>query len=137
MCREENYVRPFEVSMKRSPISPTLFCVAMLLVAPGTLTAQDRAAPDVRISAASPTVGSLDESTAGLIRIYSNLGPPHHVYDPTLGWSIARDQWIAMPFHVKESATVTQIRIAVLHNGGTNGFTMALTEDDHGLPTGA
>jgi hypothetical protein len=40
-----------------------------------------------------------------------------------------------MPFHVKEDATITRIKIAML-SAGTNGFTMTLTEDDHGLPTG-
>jgi hypothetical protein len=83
----------------------------------------------------------VDQNPAGLVTFYSNLGQRNNSYDRKQGWSVSGThtgflEWIAMPFHVKEDATITRIKIAMLHSAGTNGFTMTLTEDDHRLPTG-
>jgi hypothetical protein len=126
--------------MWRTVLTPTLFCFVVLLTVRGALLGQDTA--DVSRQTATSVPTSLDESTAGLITIYSNLGPSNNAYDKNHGWFVAGTrtqfaQWIAMPFHVKEDATITQIKIAMQHGDtGTNGFTMTLTEDNQGLPTG-
>jgi hypothetical protein len=121
--------------MKRSPVFPTLLFIVMSILAPGTLAAQDRVAAGIATTAAYPMIDSFDASTAGLVEIYSNLGPINRVYDKQQGWSFGAKQWIGMPFRIPADATIKQIKIATLDSSGT-GFTLRLTEDRRGLPLG-
>jgi hypothetical protein len=69
-------------------------------------------------------------------KIYSNLGKPPNCYDTVEGWLIVSNQSIAMPFTPKVDATLTEIRVPVVHpkNNGQDGFTLSVNEDSGGLP---
>ena len=82
--------------MKRSSISWLLLCVALLTVAPGTLTAQVGQGI-VRINggrvtvALHPNLQKVEQSvedSASLVKIYSDLGTGTNVYLPGIGWSV-------------------------------------------------
>ena len=124
--------------MRTKIITPVLFFAALTILC-STLLTQGAAAMKPQQTTAALSVQ--DESSAGPITIYSNLGPRNDVYDKLPGWEINGTktqfpQWVAMPFHIKEDATITQIKIPMQYGSGTNGFTLTLTEDDHCLPTG-
>jgi hypothetical protein len=76
--------------MKRSSISSLLLCVALLMVAAGTLAAQDGEGI-IRINGGSMTVAlhpnpqrieQSAEDSSSLITIYSDLGTGTNVYLP-------------------------------------------------------
>jgi hypothetical protein len=122
--------------MRRFPISAAVLCAVLLLVTQGALAAKRPIAPRTVTSAVYPMAGSFDENMAGLVEIYSNLGPRNDVYDKAQGWLIGPRIWVGMPFRITADATIKQIKIAALAYGPSTGFTLELTEDSHGLPLG-
>jgi hypothetical protein len=117
--------------MRKHTLAAATIFLAVVTVIPLTLRAQNASGPD-----RGSTVSSLDANTADLVKIYSNLGPPHHRYDARRGRTIEEYSWAAMPFRIKADATVTRIKIAMQHISKTNGFTLYLVEDASGLPLG-
>jgi hypothetical protein len=134
--------------MKRSPILSMLLCAAMLLVALGTVAAQDREGI-IRINGGSMTVAlhanpqTVEQSPAdpaSLITIYSDLGTGTKVYLPNLGWSVTGPQApggkvdVATPFTPKRNFNLVLIKSALLTVSGTNGVTLSLNRDNNGAP---
>ncbi len=76
--------------------------------------------------------------------LYSDLGPQDNPYDSHLGWIVTGSQAFpdspsvtqAHPFVVDGDGTfsVSEIDLAVVHDGGPNTFTAALWTDLNGLP---
>jgi hypothetical protein len=106
-------------------------CCMVVMVTPLALSAQSSSVSDP-----GSAVSSFDAGTAGLVKIYSNLGPPHQRYDANRGWKIREYHWVAMPFTIEADATITQIKIGIQHVSKTNSFTLYLVEDAEGLPLG-
>jgi len=115
----------------------TLVCLAVLTLACGTLFAQVRkpqsahtTPPVVRIPA--------QEVPAGLVTIFSNLGPSAtNNYYAANGWVVSgsagadfAEQWIAIPFIPKANSHVTRIQAALTYFGGTNQFIMGVYNDN-------
>lgn len=121
--------------MKRSHFIPILVGLVVLVLGPGAVAPWDHDGPGVATAAAYPAIDSFDTSTAGLVEIYSNLGPRNDVYDKNQGWSFGARQWIGMPFRITANATIKEIKIAALGDRST-GFVLQLTEDRRGLPLG-
>jgi hypothetical protein len=134
--------------MKRSPISSMLLGVAMLLVALGTLAAQDREGT-IRINGGSMTVAlpanpqKTEQSPAdpaSLVTIYSDLGTGTNVYLPNVGWSVTGPEVAggkvdsATPFTPKRNFNLVLIKVAILTAAGTNGVTLSLNHDSSGAP---
>jgi hypothetical protein len=134
--------------MKRSPISTMLLCVAMVIVARGTLAAQGREAV-VRINGGSMTVAlnanpqTIEQSTPdplSLIRIYGDLGTGTNVYLSNIGWSVSGPDSgggqvaTATPFTPKRNFNLVLIKVAILTVSGTNGVTLSLNRDNNGAP---
>jgi hypothetical protein len=134
--------------MKRSPISSMLLGVAMLLVALGTLAAQDREGT-IRINGGSMTValhanpqkiGQSPADPASLVTIYSDLGTGTKVYLSNIGWSVTGPQVpggkvdSATPFTPKRNFNLVLIKPAILTASGTNGVRLSLNRDNNGAP---
>jgi len=134
--------------MKRSPISSMLLGAAMLLVALGTLAAQDREGT-IRINGGSMTVAlhanpqQIEQSPAdpaSLVPIYSDLGTGTTVYLPNIGWSVTGPQVpggkvdSATPFTPKRNFNLILIKAAILTASGTNGVRLSLNRDNNGAP---
>jgi len=134
--------------MKRSSISWLLLCVALLTVAPGTLTAQ-AGQGIVRINggrvtvALHPNLQKVEQSvedSASLVKIYSDLGTGTNVYLPGIGWSVTGPEVAggkvdsATPFTPKRNFNLVLIKVAILTAGGTNGVTLSLNHDSSGAP---
>jgi len=134
--------------MKRSPISSMLLGVAILLVALGTLAAQDGEGT-VRINGGSMTVAvhanpqkieQSAEDSASLVTIYSDLGTGTNLYLPGIGWSVTGSEVeggkvdSATPFTPKRNFNLVLVKVAILTAGGTNGVTLSLNHDSSGAP---
>jgi hypothetical protein len=134
--------------MKRSPISSMLLGVAVLLVALGTIAAQDGQGI-IRINGGSMTVAlhpnpqKIEQSAAdpaSLVTIYSDLGTGTNVYLPGIGWSVTGSEVAggkvdsATPFTPKRNFNLVLIKVAILTAGGTNGVTLSLNHDSSGAP---
>ena len=71
--------------------------------------------------------------------IFSTLGQDN-AYNPSNGWTVANSgavgftQWFAFPITPSADATVTQIVEAVGYVTGTNSVTVALMDDNGGVP---
>jgi hypothetical protein len=123
--------------MLRQLLTITL-SLTLLTAVSRTVLAQDEHR-DSNGSVQPPDDDLVTTGNAGLVTIYSNLGPKGRTYDARQGWLVDGlhtrfPQWIAMPFRIPANATIMQVQIAVGHYSGTNGFTLAIAEDDHGLP---
>jgi hypothetical protein len=120
-------------------VKHALLSLIMLILASGTLFAQNQRVSDREVNPAPAHIHPNIANTANLNTIFSNLGSKTDTYDqygfyvrgPNLG-----TQWEAMPFTPKADATVTQIQAAVLYDGtGTNGFELVLAADaGYGFP---
>jgi hypothetical protein len=134
--------------MKLSRISSLLLCVAMLMVALGTLAAQDREGV-IRINGGSMTIAlhpnpqKIDQSAAdpaSLLTIYSDLGTGTNVYLPGIGWSVTGPLVAggqvdsATPFTPKRNFNLVLIKAAILSVSGTNGVRLSLNRDNNGAP---
>jgi hypothetical protein len=134
--------------MKRSSISSLLLCVAVLMVAPRTLTAQDGQGI-IRINGSSMTIALHPnpqkielsaEDSSSLITIYSDLGTGTNVYLTNIGWSVTGPEVAggkvdsATPFTPKRNFNLVLIKVAVLTASGTNGVTLSLNHDSSGAP---
>jgi hypothetical protein len=125
-----------------------LLGIAMLLVALGTLAAQDRSGT-IRINGGSMTVALLANpqkieqspaDPASLVTIYSDLGTGTKVYLSNVGWSVTGPEVeggqvdSATPFTPKRKFNLVLIKVAILTAGGTNGVTLSLNHDSSGAP---
>ena len=134
--------------MKRSSISSLLLCVALLMVAAGTLAAQDGQGI-IRINGGSMTIAlsrnpqkieQSAEDSSSLVTIYSDLGTGTNVYLPNIGWSVTGPEVAggkvdsATPFAPKRNFNLVLIKVAVLTASGTNGVTLSLNHDSSGAP---
>jgi hypothetical protein len=134
--------------MKLSRISSLLLCVAMLMVALGTLAAQDREGV-IRINGGSMTIAlhtnpqKIEQSAAdpaSLLTIYSDLGTGTNVYLPGIGWSVTGPLVAggqvdsATPFTPKRNFNLVLIKAAILSVSGTNGVRLSLNRDNNGAP---
>jgi len=78
--------------------------------------------------------------SAGLKKIYSNLGPKANLYDDENGWAVSGPNsggthFFALPFVPKTNATVEQIGAALQYNGrGANQVNISIYSDNAGLP---
>jgi|HubBroStandDraft_6_1064221.scaffolds.fasta_scaffold177623_1 hypothetical protein len=125
-------------------ITLTLLCLGILALACGPLAAQDvKLSPQVAVHQRSLIVQDADAPPAGLVKLFSNLGPKGDTYDDTQGYLVEGPtnpvtgdyQWIADPFTPKKNSTVTEIEIALAYEGdGTNNAEVALYSDVKGLP---
>jgi hypothetical protein len=134
--------------MKRSSISSLLLCVALLMVAPGALAAQDGEGI-IRINGGSMTIAlhpdpqkieQSAEDSPSLVTIYSDLGTETNVYLPNIGWSVTGPEVgggkvdSATPFTPKRNFNLVLIKVAILTASGTNGVTLSLNHDSSGAP---
>jgi hypothetical protein len=134
--------------VKRSSISSLLLCVALLIVAAGTLAAQDGQGI-IRINGGSMTLAlhpnpqkieQSAEDSSSLVTIYSDLGTGANVYLPNIGWSVTGPEVAggkvdsATPFTPKRNFNLVLIKVAILTAGGTNGVTLSLNHDSSGAP---
>jgi hypothetical protein len=134
--------------MKRSSISSLLLCVALLMVVPGTLAAQDGQGI-IRINGGSMTIAlhpnpqkieQSAEDSASLVTIYSDLRTGTNVYLPNIGWSVTGPEVAggkvdsATPFTPKRNFNLVLIKVAILTASGTNGVTLSLNHDSSGAP---
>ena len=134
--------------MKLSRVSSLLLCVAMLMVALGTLAAQDREGV-IRINGGSMTIAvhtnpqKIEQSAAdpaSLLTIYSDLGTGTNVYLPGIGWSVTGPLVAggqvdsATPFTPKRNFNLVLIKAAILSVSGTNGVRLSLNRDNNGAP---
>jgi hypothetical protein len=134
--------------MKRISISSLLLCVGLLMVAPGTLAAQDGEGI-IRINGGSMTVAlhpnpqnieQSAEDSASLVTIYSDLGTGTNVYLPGIGWSVTGSEVAggkvdsATPFTPKRNFNLVLVKVAILRAGGANGVTLSLNHDSSGAP---
>jgi len=81
------------------------------------------------------------QPTAGLVKIYSNLGQGDNVYNAIAGSGILgkdagqpRPQWVACGFTPSADHIVNEIRVGVTHVSGSDPFVMSLNEDAGGVP---
>jgi len=123
-------------------LTRTLACMAILMIACGTLLAAQHQAPAVAMTKGSGVITPMQHD-AKLKTIFTNLGSKTAAYDSGNGWLVmgsanalyGYSQDIAMPFTPKKGATATEIKIALTYDAsGTNGATVALYSDASGLP---
>jgi hypothetical protein len=134
--------------MKRSSISSLLLCVALLMVASGTLAAQDDPGI-IRINGGRMTIAlrpnpqkieQSAEDSASFVTIYSDLGTGTNVYLPSIGWSVTGPEVpggqvdSATPFTPEHSSNLVLIKVAILTAAGPNGVTLSLNQDSSGAP---
>lgn len=134
--------------MKRFPIFLMRLGITMLMVALGTLAAQDREGI-IRINGGSMTIAlrsnppRIEQSAAdpaSLVVIYSDLGTGTNVYLPNIGWSVTGPKVAggkvdsATPFTPTRNFNLALIKVAVLSAAGTNGVTLSLNRDNSGTP---
>lgn len=93
------------------------------------------------MAADNETPSRAEPNPANLVTIFSNFGPPGHLYEKNVSWDVAgpdsgvQEQWVAMPFTPRFNARVTQISIAVEHNSGLpNSFVVSLNDNGGLLP---
>jgi len=134
--------------MKRCSILLLLLCVALLTVAPGTLSAQDGQG-FIRINGGSITIAlhpnpqkieQSAEDSPSLVTIYGDLGTGANVYLPNIGWSVIGPEVLggkvdsATLFTPKRNFNLVLIKVAILTASGTNGVTLSLNHDSSGAP---
>lgn len=115
------------------------YAVLTLIVSCATLIAQT---PRTTISRRSAIVRPANEPEAGLTTIFSNLGSKTDAYDDGISYQISGPGnllfgkgYLGIPFTPSENSTVKEILIALGYlGGGNNGGTIALVEDDNGVP---
>src|SRR3981081_3120934 len=134
--------------MKLSRISSLLLCVAMLMVALGTLAAQDREGV-IRINGGSMTIAlhpnpqKIEQSAAdpaSLLTIYSDPCTQTNVSLPGIGCSVTGRLVAggqvdsATPFTPKRNFNLALIKASILSVSGTNGVRLSLNRDNNGAP---
>ena len=134
--------------MKRS-FTSLLLSVALLMIASGTLAAQDDDQGIIRINGGSMTIAlhpnpqkiePSAEAPASFVTIYSDLGTGTNVYLPGIGWSVTGPGVAggqvesATPFTPTHDFKLALITVAILTAGGTNGVTLSLNQDSGGKP---
>jgi hypothetical protein len=137
--------------MKPSPISFLLICAALLMVASGTLAAQDDQGI-IRINGGRMTVAlhpnsrkivQATEGSPSIGTIYSDLGTGTNVYLPGIGWSVTGPDIAggqvesATPFTPQRNFNLVLITVAMLTASGPNGVTLSLNQDSAGKPGAA
>jgi hypothetical protein len=142
--------------MKRCSTLSLLLCVALLMVASGTLLAQDGQGivringgrvivalnpnPHPNPHSNSQKIKQSTEDPASFVTIYSNLGTGTNVYLPSIGWSVTGPESpggqvdSATPFTPEHSSNLVLIKVAIEGAGGPNGVTLSLNEDSDGAP---
>jgi hypothetical protein len=137
--------------MKPSSIKSLLICVALLMVASGTLAAQDDQGI-TRINGGRMTIAlhpnsqkivQPAECASSFVTIYSDLGTGTNVYLPNIGWSVTGPEVAggqvesATPFTPQRDFNLVLITAAILTASGTNGVTLSLNQDSDGKPGAA
>lgn len=116
-----------------------VFTAGLLIVGGTTASAQQRP----WLAAASVAKADQAGTEAGLVTIYSNLGPRKNAYNGQGGWIAAgpqdpytnQQQDVAIPFTPASDSTVTAIQLPVqYYSYGTNNATIELAADASGVP---
>jgi hypothetical protein len=72
---------------------------------------------------------------APLFMLFSNFGTAEtNRYDCCTGWTISKDQSVAMPFQGIDGKNATRAMVAVGLSIGTNAIALSINEDSGGLP---
>jgi len=129
--------------MVRKTLIGTALALFVLTLASLTLWAQSPRAQTIHVTP-SPDVTPADNSDAGLMTIFSNLGPSttNEYYDVN-GYCVTgnnqtacgtTEQWIAMPFTPLKASHATMLQAAIGVLAGTNQFQLSLYNDVSGAP---
>jgi hypothetical protein len=134
--------------MKRSSISSLLLCVALVMVASGTLAAQDDQGI-IRINGGRMTIAlhsnpqKVEQSAdnpGSFVTIHGDLGTGTNVYLSGIGWSVTGPGAAggqvdsATPFTPTDNFNLGLIKVAILTASGANGVTLSLNQDSSGKP---
>jgi len=136
--------------MSKSTVSRVLLCLAVMTLVGVTALALGSKHGFTTINGGRMTVAMRGpakfftpppKEEPGLTTIYSNLGTGTAVYDCCVGWTISAagsvigaQNWVANGFTPAANATATQVQAGVGYVTGTNGVTLALAEDNAGIP---
>jgi hypothetical protein len=115
----------------------TVASLAVLTLACGSLFAQ-RQKPQMAHADRSPIVIPAQDPPAGLVTIFSNLGPNNtDLYYSANGWVVSgssaadfAEQWVGLPFTVKANSHVTRVQLALGNISGTNKFVVGIYNDN-------
>jgi hypothetical protein len=131
------------------PLTALLVAILSLGAMPGLADAEDGAVAHIEgqqtiVDQPSRSVPhGQTVATENLSTLYSNFNENQaYLYDCCTAWTIWRDAHqgndasaVAMPFALKVSATIKQVRVAVGHvRGDFNGATVSINDDANGAP---
>ena len=96
----------------------------------------------IYLKGAPQTITPAAQPSAGLIKIFSNLGSGSNVYDPVAGTGVLgrnvpgqpRPEWLAFAFTPVADHVVQQIQVGATYVSGTNELFVSLNDDNAGLP---
>ena len=129
---------PYILHQKREKlIMRKAFTIAMVCVCALTITTS-MFAQIHKHTTPNPVRIPSQEAPAGLVTLFSNLGPTAtNNYYAADGWVVSgssaadfAEQWIAIPFIPKANSPVTRIQAALTYISGTNKFIVGIYNDN-------